>query len=235
MKKNLTTSVLTIILSLCFVYSYAQESSSFGAFMATPVGKFKSTDLDGGGFAKAGWGIVFDSKNNFNFLPEPWSVYFHSTYQWNEMDSEAVSARFTEALGHKAIVSDSKYSPFLTTIGPAYDIDLGDRFQIALNGSVGIAFTSTKAFTVKVYDESDVMIINELVNFDNKVAFAYTAGAELKYELVKDLFSVALYFDYTGSNQSTDISFKTADPTESFQKLQYVNTGIKLVLNKKRQ
>ncbi len=102
-----------------------------------------------------------------------------------------------------------------------------------MNGTAGIMFNNTKAFTVKVYDANNTLIVNELFNFDNKVAFAYSFGADLKFVLIPDLVSLSLYTDYTSANQSTDISSQNIQENNSFQKLQYFNIGAKLVVVKK--
>lgn len=221
------------LIVIAIIPAYSQEENSFGVFLASPVSKFKSTDLDGGGFAKRGWGIVFDTKNTIKGLPEGLSVYFHSTYQWNEMDTEALARKFTEGLGNKTEISDSKYSPLLTTVGPAYEFSLGEKVKFGVNATAGIMFNNTKAFTIKVYDSNNTLIVNELVNFDDKIAFAYSFGAELKFELVPELIGLSLYSDYTSANQSTDITSQNIQVNDSFQKLQYFNTGIKLVFTKK--
>jgi hypothetical protein len=233
MKKSTLSIFVLLFLSLCSIPSFGQEETSFGAFIASPVGKFKSTDLDGGGFAKQGWGIVLDSKNNIKGLPEGLTAYFHGTFQFNEMDTETLAKEFTAGLGNRTEISDSKYSPILTTIGPAYEFSLSEKIKFGVNGTAGIIFNNTKAFTIKVYDSNNTLIVNELVNFDNKVAFAYSFGAELKFVLVPDLIGFSLYSDYTSANQSTDITSQNIQENDSFQKLQYFNLGGKLVFKKK--
>ena len=211
----------------------AQEGSSFGAFVAMPVGSFKSTDIKDGGFAKTGWGLVFDSKSRAKFFPENLSLYVHTTYQWNEMDNEKLSAAFTEALGYRTVVGESRYAPLLTTLGPSYLIPLSEKLQLVLNGTAGIMFNNTRAFGIRVYDTSGNEIVKEAVNFDNNVAFAYTLGLEFRFPLLKDIMGGALYIDYTGAKQNTTMTFDTVDPVKSFQKLQYLNWGFKFTVPKK--
>ena len=222
---------LVVVLLFC-IQGYSQEESSFGAFISNPVGQFKSTDLENGGFAKTGWGIVFDSKNELKFLSEGWFLYFHSTYQWNEMDTELVAEKFTEELGNRTEVSASRYSPILMTVGPAREFALSEKFTLGINTGLGIVFGNTKAFTVKVFDANDNELANELVNFDNRVAFAYTLGAEIKMMLVENLLGIALFADYTSANQKVELSFTTANPVDSFQKMQTINAGLRIVLKK---
>lgn len=232
MNKKIELVFVFLLISLSTRMSFAQEETSFGAFIASPVGKFKSTDLNGGGFAKQGWGIVFDSKNTVTWLPEGWTAYFHSTYQWNEMDTETLAREFTTSLGYRTEISDSKYSPLLTTFGPSYEFALGKKLKLGLNGTAGVIFNNTKAFSIKIYDQNDIEIVNELVNFDDNIAFAYSFGAELKFTLIPDAIGLSLYTDYTSANQTVDISSQNIN-TDSFQKLRYFNIGAKLVFVKK--
>lgn len=232
--KKFTFYACLLMIGFNSMTSFAQEESSFGAFIASPTGDFKSTSLTNGGFAKSGWGLVFDSKNKIGFLPQGWSYYFHSTYQWNEMDTQAVGQKFTEVLGYRTTVSDSKYSPLLTTIGPVYDFSLGEKVKLGVKGGIGVIFSNTKAFTVTIYDANNNVLANELVNFDNNVAFAYNLGIDLNFQIVKDVVGITLFSDYTSANQSTELTFTKGDPQDSFQKLQYLNTGFKLVLMKKK-
>jgi hypothetical protein len=149
------------------------------------------------------------------------------------MDTEALANEFTAGLGYRTEISDSKYSPILTTIGPAYEFSVSEKIKLGVNGTAGIIFNNTKAFTIKVYDDNNTLIVNELINFDNKVAFAYSFGAELKFVLVPDAIGLSFYTDYTSANQSTDISSQNIQENDSFQRLQYFNLGTKLVFKKK--
>lgn len=231
MKRSLT-SLIALFFAIPVV-SLAQEGSSFGAFVAQPVGSFKSTNIDDGGFAKAGWGLVFDSKSTYKFLPKDLYFYFHSTYQWNEMDNEKIAAAFTEALGMRTEISESRYSPLLTTLGPSYVVHLSGKLDLALNGTIGVMFNNTRSFGIRVYDDSGTEVFKEAVGFDNNVAFAYTIGFELRFPLIADIMGGAVYLDYTGAKQNTTLTFNTLDPVDSFQKLQYLNYGFKFTLPKK--
>lgn len=232
MKYKIKLTSIFAIISFATISAYAQEETSFGAFFASPVGKFKSHDIQDGGFAEPGWGIVLDSKYKFKGLPEGLTAYFHSTYQWNKMNSEALENSFTEYLGYKTVVSDSKYSPLVVTVGPSYEFKLSEKIKFGVNGTIGVLFNNTKAFTVKVYDQNNVELFNELINFDDNVAFAFTFGAELKYSLITDVLGISIYSDYTSANQKVDVT-STSINSDTFQKLQYFNTGLKLVFVKK--
>ena len=227
-----TSHLLTSLLVTFIVFSGYTQENSFGVFIASPVGKFKSTDLDGGGFAENGWGLVFDSYSQPTFLPKNIKLYSHSTYQWNKMDTRTISEKFTQALGNRTEVSESRYSPLLTTFGPHIDFGNGEKFKLGISATGGVMFNNTKAFAIRVFDVNDNLIFNELINFDNKVAFAYTFGANLRFQLIPELLALMVYFDYTSANQKTDINSQNISVSDSFQKLQYFNTGFKFVIKK---
>ena len=235
--KKAFTIVRIFVINLFIVFScaslsYGQRTSSFGAFISSPVGSFKSTDLSDGGFAKTGWGIVFDSDTKLKFLDEHFSLHIHSTYQWNDIDTEKLSESYTDALGFRTEVSESRYRPILTTVGPGYNIDFGnERMSIGILTGVGVLFNNTKAFTVTVFDDSDQELTKELVNFDNNVAFAYMFGAEFIFSIVPDLFKLSIYSDYMSSNQKVEASFSNStEQVKSFESLNYLNYGVKIVL-----
>ncbi|MBL0740683.1 hypothetical protein [Chryseolinea lacunae] len=234
MKKTLRFFLAFVVLAHIVLQASAQDESSFGAFYALPVGSFGSTDVKEGGFAKPGWGFVFDSRSTYKFLPKGMSLYFHSTYQWNTMDTEKVAEAFTQALGRRTVTSSSRYSPLLTTIGPAYTFDLGQKVKLGVNTSVGIMFNNTRAFSLQVYDDNNNELLRETINFNNNVAFAYTAGFELKFPILENVLSGAIYADYTGAKQKTELTFDTLDPISSFQKIRYLNLGFKLIVPKKK-
>ncbi len=231
MKRKILTPFFALCIFLTAFDSFAQNQTSFGAFLAMPVGKFKSTDLNEGGFALNGWGIVLDTKNPLKNFPKGLSFYSHSTFQWNAMDTKTMQEEFTKELGYRTEISDSKYSPLLTTIGPAYDFPVGEKVTLGLNGTAGIIFNNTKAFSVTVYDANNVVLVKELYNFEGNIAFAYTFGAQIKFEVIPDLFAISLYGDYTGAKQKTDVSSQNTS-LETFQSLNYLNFGIKLVMTK---
>jgi hypothetical protein len=226
---------LVACLFFCYFNSLAQNNSFMGAFISTPVGKFASTDLeDGGGFAESGWGIVFASDLKGKSWPEYFSLYSHSTYQWNSMDNAALSKAYTSYLGQRTTVTQSRYSPVITTLGPKFDIGLAKNLNFGLTGGLGVMFNNTKAFTIKVYDDQNVEVLKEVVNFDNLPAFTYRLGADINYTLLPDVLSLSLFADYTAGTQKVDIEFTNADPTSAHEKLQFFNAGIMLVLISKR-
>jgi len=209
-----------------------EEGTSFGVFSALPVGSFKATDINGG-FAKPGWGVVFDSRSRPKFLGKKLGLYFHSTYQWNETDQEKMADFFTQALGNRTVVSEGKYSPILTTIGPSYILPFGKGMALAFNTGVGVMFNNTRAISISVYDASNTEILRETVNFDNDPAFAYVLGLELKFNLIKGVMGGAIYADYTASDQATTLSFQSSTPVRSEIELRYLNVGFKLTFPKK--
>lgn len=226
--KSISLLLSALVFSLA---GLAQSNSFMGAFISTPVGKFASTDLeDGGGFAESGWGLVFASDLRGKSWPEYFSLYSHSTYQWNSMDNAALSTAYTNYLGQRTTVTQSRYSPVISTLGPKFDLKMANNLKFGLTGGIGVMFNNTKAFTIKVYDDQNVEVLKELVNFDNLPAFTYRLGADINYALIPDVLSLSLFADYTAGTQKVDIEFTTADPTTAHEKLQFFNAGLMLVL-----
>ena len=231
MKSNRIIQIGLLLLTTIFINTrlHAQSESSLGAFLAFPVGDFKSTDLENGGFAEQGWGIVFDSKTPINTR---WALNSHSTYQWNNMNTEKIGEALTNEIGFDTEISESRYSPLVTTLGLIYSLPIGEKVKISPSGNAGVMFNNTKAFTIKIYDVSNNLLANEVVNFDNRVAFAYNFGVDLRFELIENLLALSLYGDYTGAKQKTEISIPSISSFDSFQKLQYMNFGVKLAVTR---
>ncbi len=109
--------------------NHPTKATTIGAFIASPVGNFGSTDINNGGFAAPGWGVVFDSKTK---IKNGLSYVFHSTYSWMDIDQEAMSKEFSDYLGLKAEVDGGQHQPFLSTIGLNYDFYFTKRVRIGL-------------------------------------------------------------------------------------------------------
>lgn len=210
--------------------SYAQlKESHMGAFYSQPLGAFASTDYaDDGGYAEAGWGVVFDSWTLVEGWND-WGYMFHSTYQWNDINTEQLASDYTEALGVTVKSSESRYSPLLTTIGPAYEIGLGDKWALGLGATAGVLFNNTRDITLDTYDAQGAHLNALHVTFDNNVAFAYHAQVNLKFTLVQDLMKLSLFGEYTGATQSTELRVNGRG-TDSSQRIDYLNFGLKLVV-----
>ncbi|MCE2495076.1 MAG: hypothetical protein J4F31_00580 [Flavobacteriales bacterium] len=53
--------ILTFSGALLATFLFAQSQSSIGAFISMPLGDFGEANVENGGYAESGWGIVFDS------------------------------------------------------------------------------------------------------------------------------------------------------------------------------
>lgn len=226
---NLPFALLTLLGSL---YMSAQDKgTTFGAFASIPVGKFGSTDLEnGGGFVKTGWGIVFDSKIRMDSWKEFFSLNLHSTYQWNQIDNQAVAKAYTEELGYRTEVGESRHSPIVMTLGPKFDFMLSQGLTLGVTGGVGIMFNNTKSFRLQVFDTQNNSIFNDVVQFDNNPGFTYSLGLDLTFEIVENLLDIALYADFNAANQTIAFEFGSIEPVKSVEEMRYLNTGIKLTL-----
>lgn len=206
----------------------AQSVSSFGAFISNPLGDFGSEDIENGGYAESGWGLVFDSKTKFQGINH-WGYRSHSTYSWNNLNTEAMARDFTDELGLETQITDSRYSPLYTSIGPNFEAGLGDFVAIELYGLAGIVFTDTRAFTITVFDEMGDQLFKEVVNFDNNVAFGYNFGADIRFSVIPDMLFLSLYADYMAANQKSTLSFDTEN-LEGVTQMRFLNFGLKLAV-----
>jgi len=232
MRKTIICLSLFVLIALMASQGLTQEKTIIAGFASFPVGDFGSTDLDKGGFAETGWGIALDSRMSGKKWPQGLEAYFHSTYQWNKMNTEAVARAYTEYFNYKTTVSESRYSPIIATLGPSYYYAMNDKIEIGIYSGAGVLFNNTKAFTVKIYDDMGVNILNEVVNFDNRPAFAYMFGIDIDFEILEDMLKIGIFADYSSAKQKTELSFSTAEPADTFQKLQYLNAGIKFIFIK---
>lgn len=49
------------------------------------------------------------------------------------MDNEKLSKAYTEELGNRTVVSSSKNTPIITTLGPSYNLPISEKFSIDFN------------------------------------------------------------------------------------------------------
>lgn len=207
----------------------AQNGTTLGGFAAIPVGKTASTSLDDeGGFVKVGWGLVFDSKLRAKSWPVFFSLNFHSTYQWNRLDNNAIAKAFTEKLGMRTEVGESRHSPIVMTIGPKLDLPVSDILSVGVTGGIGIMFNNTKSFRIQVFDSQNNTVFSDVLKFDNNPAFTYVLGVDLRFRLVEDLLDLQLYADFNAANQNLEYEFGSTEPYKSVEELRFLNTGLKL-------
>lgn len=232
MKLFSTKPLIVAFLILSSTALVAQDKgTTFGAFASIPVGKFGSTDLEnGGGFVQTGWGIVFDSKIRRDSWKEFFSLNFHSSFQWNQIDNQAVAEAYTEYLGARTEVGESRHAPIVTTLGPKFDFPVSEGITLGVTGGVGVMFNNTKSFRLQIFDTQNNTVFNEVVKFDNNPAFTYTLGLDLTFMVIDDLLDIALYADFNAANQSLEFEFGNIEPVKSVEEMRYLNTGIKLTL-----
>lgn len=205
--------------------SYPTKANTLGAFIASPVGNFGSTDINNGGFAAPGWGVVFDSKTK---VKNGLSYVFHTTYSWMDIDQEAMSKEFSDYLGLKAEVDGGQHQPFLSTIGLNYDIYFTKRLKLGINGQAGVLYNSFRPFTLKVYDANNVLFYEDIVQYESAFAFAYCFGADFTFHLIKNLLGLKISADYSAGNLDTYLISKNLPPTKSVSKLEMLNLGVAL-------
>lgn len=244
MKKTYLT-LIALVTVLSSTYSIAQEgaikfknplesakkTTSLGAMYCLPVGDFGSTDLKKGGFARAGWGLYFDSKSTFkNGL----TFISHSTYAWVPLDQDAVANAFTTNLGRKTEVSGGKHKPFLSTIGLGYDFKVAPFLTIGISAQGGILYNSFKGFDMTVYDSTGTNIqFSDNFKYDAEFSLAYVFGAKFDFSLIKDLLSFQVSVDYSGSKYQSYLRSYQLAPIETSQNIQLLNIGAGFAIHTK--
>lgn len=221
--------VLFLILISGFILTAQTSETHMGVFYSMPTGAFASTDYRvDGGYAEPGWGLIFDSWRN----PENWGnlgFLIHSTYQWNNINTNKLAMDYSDVLGLNVEASESRYAPILATIGPSYTIGVTDNFEVGIGVAAGVLFNNTKDISLDMYNNSGDLLESYHVGFDNNVAFAMYGQAYANYTLVPDLFKIGIFADYAGAKQNT--SLKVAGETsKSSQKISYMNFGVKFII-----
>lgn len=235
MKKatSLQTILFVILSSACFAqdggvkfknpFESAKKTSSFGGMYCLPVGDFGSTDLDKGGFAGAGGGLYFDSKSTFK---SGLTFISHSTFAWMPLNQEAVAKAFTENLGSKTEVTGGKHKPFLTTIGIGYDFKAAKFLTIGISAQGGILYNSFKGFDMTVYDSTGTSILfSDNFKYDAEFSLAYVFGAKFNFSLIKDVISLQVTVDYSGSKFQSYLRSYSLQPIKTSQNIQILNIG----------
>lgn len=235
--KNHYLSLAVILLSAFFNLFHAQEGgikfknpfenaskhTSFGAMAAIPVGKFSSTDLKNGGFARTGWGLYFDTKST---LKKGLSFVSHSTYSWVPMDQKAMEKAFTDNLGRKTKIEGGKHRPFLTTIGVGYDFHLSPKIHAGISAQGGFMYNSAKGFDMTVYDsDGETVLFSDNFKYDSEFSFAYVFSAQINFNIVKDVISFQVYCDYSGSQYNSPIRSYHLPTIKTSQSIQLINVG----------
>lgn len=214
--------------------AFSQRESHIGGYYALPVGQFASTSVEeDGGFAKPGWGLMFESRHNIKSV-DKLGYLFHASIQWNALNSEALAAAFSSILNVGVVASESVYSPIVLSIGPTYTLSLSDKWEVGLTAEAGIMLNNTRDVTLDLYDPSNGDYLDtHLFIFDNNAAFAYHSQIDLNYTLLPNVMKVGVFADYTGATQKTAIRIGTQS-VNSTQDINYVRYGIKLILISKQ-
>lgn len=222
------------LLGLIFVTSNicAQSVIETGVFLATPVGKMASSDLQGsGGFTQVGYGGSINIKQPLEFLPEGFGYFAHVSYQWNELDRSGMESAFSEVLESPVKISESRHSPVVTAIGPCYNIGW-NKLTLSLESAIGIMFNNTNAIAIEIFDNGTGDLLGkEVFSFFNLPSFTYLFGASLSYEIVADKMALTVFANYNASNQKTELTFTSATPIDSNINMQFLNSGLRLTFN----
>jgi|GEM_PF-7086460 hypothetical protein len=211
-------------------FSNAQKATSFGAMASIPVGKFASTDINDGGYAKTGWGLYFDSKT---IMKNGISFISHSTYSWVSLNQADLAKTFTAELGRKTTIDGGRHMPFLTTLGIGYEVHPTPAITIGVSAQGGLMYNSFKPFDINVYDNNNNLLFSDNLKFDSQFSFAYVFGAQVGFNVVKNLIDIQLTADYSAARFDAMLRGHTIPPIKTSQQIQLLNVGAGIVVHTK--
>lgn len=212
-------------------FSKADKYTAIGAMASIPSGQFRSTDLKDGGYASTGWGLYFDSKTVLKS-----GLYFvsHSTYSWVPLNDAALNTSFTKELGKKTTINGGRHMPFLTTLGLGYEVHPKKFMTLGLSVQGGLMYNSFKSFDITVYDtDNTTVLFNDNLKYDSQFSFAYVVGAQVGFNLVKDLLDFQIIADYSASKFSSTLRGSSLPAIRTAQHIQLINVGAGIVVHTK--
>jgi len=191
-------TLLLHLLFLCSLTSYSQERHTLGVFRSFPTGKFGSSHLDGGGFAKSGWGFMLENNAKPKIFPHWLTFATRFSYQKNEIDTKGLASEFTKALGYETRISDAAYEPIMLVAGPQLEIALRKKLFLHLKSGFGVMFTKVEAFNITVLDAQGGEVLSDVLDANGNIPFAYLGGVQLRQGITKHI-SVNIFSEYTSA------------------------------------
>ncbi|MDQ6482026.1 hypothetical protein [Dyadobacter sp. LHD-138] len=191
---------ILLFLWLCSysLHSYAQERHTIGVFRSFPTGKFGSSHLDGGGFAKSGWGFLLENNAKPKSFAKWLSLATRFSYQKNEIDTKGLARKFTEVLGYETRISDAAYEPITLLVGPQIELPLRRKLHLQLKSGFGVMFTKVNAFNITVFDPQGAVLFEDVLDGSGNIPFAYMGGVQLRQGITEKI-SVNLFTEYTSA------------------------------------
>jgi len=220
-------AVLLILFFANGFKGFGQEIHTVGVFRSFPTGKFGSSNLGSGGFAKSGWGFLLENNTKPKIFPRGFSFATRFSYQKNEIDTPRMASKFSQALGHKTRISDSAYEPITLLAGPNLEIALRERLFLQLKFGAGVMFTKVNAFRIEVFDGQGNVLFEDVLDATGNVPFAYLGGVQLRQAITKK-FSVNIFADYTSAKGKMGAKLGKVRTTPSEFDMATLNTGLSL-------
>ncbi len=196
----------------------AQADLQLSAGWSIPLGKFKEKNLEDGGYARPGLAITFDGgykfRNNLGVMVLISSQKFPFDDNTAEEDYSDLLPDYIVSLR----IDPFSYQSVLGMIGPFYQLDLGERFNLRLKGGIGLFHSriGDQGLIAKVREGStgDVKTVIRKATSTDSNKFSYFVGAGIYYELTKWFFFKA------------DGLFTSSDPEYTLTNLENVTTTV---------
>jgi hypothetical protein len=209
----------------------AQENFIVGIYNSIPVGDYGSTDYKkDAGFAKNGWGIMFEQKVTSESFPQGLTIGLHFSNHLNDLNNVAMEKALGKAFGGPYVVELKNYdgyNPLVVTIGPYYKLISGERFSLELKAGLGIMYPNINAIVVKVYDAQGSELLSEVLRFDSNPIFTTMFGSNLGYSLTENLRMI-LFAEYQMATGKIRSTYQTLPSSKSEFNISYVNIGLGL-------
>lgn len=221
-----------VLCLLCF-YSlncYAQETHMLGVFRSFPTGKFGSSDLEGGGFAKPGWGFFVANNSKPKVFPKWLSFVTRFSYQKNQIDTDLLAQKFTEALGYETHISEASYQPIMFLGGPHFEIGLRKSLTLQLKTGFGVMFTQVDAFSIVVRDSQGGILIDDVLDASGNIPFAYLGGLQLRQTLGSRI-SLGLFSDFSSAKGKMGSKFGKIKTKPTEFDISTISAGLSLRLD----
>ena len=205
-----------------------RKSTAVSALNVIPTGDFGSTDISNGGFAKPGWGVSLESRNN---LGHGFSFISYSTYSWINLDTDAMEKAFTSSLQARTTVTGGQHRPFLTTLGLGKTVFKQGNVQAGVSAMAGIMYNSFKAFQIKVFDDNNNVLFSDILKFDTDFEFTYLFGVDLNYYVIPEVLAIHLGGNYVTANLNTFLQSDHFEAIKVDGKMQMMNVNLGVIFN----
>jgi len=183
-----TFTLITLVFATVSL-AIAQTDLQLSAGWSLPLGKFSKRELGEGGFAKPGMALTFEAAHKFR---SNIGILGLVSYQEHPFDDNFIENEYKDLLPDYILsirIDPFDYQSVLAMVGPFYQLDLGEYFNLRFKGGVGLFHSriGDQGLIAKVKDENtggSKTIVRRATSTDSNL-FSYFLGAAVNYEIRK--------------------------------------------------